>query len=431
MKRTIYNKIYIFIISAIILLSSINIVNSTRTVEFENNSNNEFDYILSLIEQVNESLISNYLEGIVSFGPRYTGTESCRKSAEYIFNEFKNQGLNVSYQKWNSLGFSSQNVIGSLNNKESNIDSTIIICAHYDTTETSSGANDDGSGIASLLTLSNIFSKVSLNHTLRFIAASGEEIGTFGSHFYSKYCYDNGDDIIAVINLDTIGYTTDNGGNFLYLLKTDRSQWIASMTQEICNEFGDFVNLIVKPIANRRNDHQSFIEYGFDAVQFVQLERGDYPLHTPEDTLDKINYSYLTKVVKLVLILSYKIGKKEFDIRVRINSPKEGYLYFLNNPIINLPGFNIRGTGLRGMTYLIGKTIAGIDISTNENISSVAYCIDGHSSFSGFLQEPPFEWIIEKSYWTIMPLFGKHILSVYVTTENGNIAYDEMDIFII
>ena len=57
----------------------------------------------------------------------------------------------------------------------------------------------------------------------------------------------------------------------------------------------------------------------------------------------------------------------EFDTRVILTSPKEGFLYIFNNPIFHLPGFNIRGTGLRGMTYLIGNTIADVKISTNEN----------------------------------------------------------------
>ena len=203
------------------------------------------------------------------------------------------------------------------------------------------------------------------------------------------------------------------------------------MVFEICKDYNQYLDINIKPIANRRNDHQSFLEYGFNSVQFVQLERGDYPLHTTNDTIDKINYSYLSKVVKLVLILGYKISNMEFDTRVILTSPKEGFLYIFNNPLFHLPGFNIRGTGLRGMTYLIGNTIADVKISTNENINSVAFCLDGHSAFSGFLEKPPYEWKIEKPFWTILPLRGKHTLSVFVTTESGIVAYDEMDIFII
>jgi hypothetical protein len=415
----------------LILLSTIKPVNSQNSNGLKSSINNILDDILFLIEKVDVSLISYYLENLVSFGPRSTGSENCRLSAEYIYDEFNSLGLNVSYHNWDSMKYSSQNVVASLSYNNSSNDSIIILCAHYDTTETSPGANDDGSGIASLLTIANILSDLTFNHTIRFVAFSGEEIGTYGSHFYAKNCYDNGDNIIAVLNLDTIGFTTESGGKFVYLLKTDRSQWISSMTKNICEGYQNYLDIILKSISNRRNDHQSFLEYGFDAVQFVQLERGDYPLHTPNDTINKINYSYLSKVVKLVLILSYKIANMEIDTQVQFISPKEGYLYISNNPILHLPGFNIRGTGLRGMTYLIGPTISKIKISSNENITSVAYCLDGHSAFSGFLENPPYEWIIQKSYWTVKPFLGKYVLSVYVTMESGNVVYDEMDIFII
>ena len=431
MYNKIQKKIIAYILAFFFLLSIIIPVSSEKTRELKNVITNISDDVISLIEKVNESLISYYLEKLVSYAPRFTGTENCRQSAKYIFDEFKALELDVSYHNWKSSQYSSQNIVATLNRDDASHDSVIILCAHYDTTETSPGANDDGSGIATLLAIANILSEFSFKNIIRFVAFSGEEIGTYGSHFYARDCYDAGDNIIAVLNIDTVGFTTDAGEQSLYLLKTDRSQWISLMAFEICKDYNQYLDINIKPIANRRNDHQSFLEYGFNSVQFVQLERGDYPLHTPNDTIDKINYSYLSKVVKLVLILGYKISNMEFDTRVILTSPKEGFLYIFNNPIFHLPGFNIRGTGLRGMTYLIGNTIADVKISTNENINSVAFCLDGHSAFSGFLEKPPYEWKIEKPFWTILPLLGKHTLSVFVTTESGIVAYDEMDIFII
>ena len=46
-------------------------------------------------------------------------------------------------------------------------------------------------------------------------------------------------------------------------------------------------------------------------------------------------------------------------------------------------------------------------------------------------KEPPYEWKIQRPVWSILPLIGKHKISVYVWTTDGKVAYDEMDIFII
>ena len=51
--------------------------------------------ITNLINQVNESLLSYFLEGLLDCGPRYTGTKNCQKAANFINDEFKEMGLPV------------------------------------------------------------------------------------------------------------------------------------------------------------------------------------------------------------------------------------------------------------------------------------------------------------------------------------------------
>src|SRR4030042_5346439 len=60
------------------------------------------DNIVSLIENLNEEVILEFLENLTSFGPRVTGTEACDKSGEYIYNKFIDMGLDTRYQYWNN-----------------------------------------------------------------------------------------------------------------------------------------------------------------------------------------------------------------------------------------------------------------------------------------------------------------------------------------
>jgi hypothetical protein len=384
-----------------------------------------------MIKQINETLLSKYLGELVEFGPRFTGTESCDNAAQYIYNEFEKLNLDVFYDEWNSKDYQSKNIVANLKGSKSNNDEIIIICAHYDTTETSPGANDDGSGIASMLTIANICCKYSFNNSIRFIAFSGEEIGTYGSHHYAKEAYNNGDNIIAVLNLETFGYTSGNGEE-LFILKTPRTEWLSKFSNEIAEIYYEYHNLDLIAIGNRPCDHQAFLEFGYDAVQYVQLNRDDYPLHTPEDSIDKINFPYLTNVTKLMLAITGELANKKIDIQIRILTPYEGYLYFMDNPLIQLPGFNkMFKLDLRGMTYLIGKAIVRVNITTNSEIESVFFCIDGLSTFYGECKEPPYEWKIQQCVWRSVPLIGRHTIGVYVWTKDKNVAYDEMDIFVI
>jgi hypothetical protein len=99
---------------------------------------------------------------------------------------------------------------------------------------------------------------------------------------------------------------------------------------------------------------------------------------------------------------------------------------------MKLPGLNTGSRGFRGLTYILGKTIIRVNITSKSDIESVFFCVDGISEFSGECKEPPYQWTIERtSMWRKFPLTGKHIIGVYVWTVDGKVAYDEMDIFIL
>jgi hypothetical protein len=393
----------------------------------ELNFNND---VVEMINQVDESLILYYLENLVSFGPRFVGSDNCSKAADFIYNEFLKMGLNAKKERWIYIKYQCQNVVATVEGTDPNSDAIFIICAHYDTTKNSPGANDDGSGIAAMLAIANICSNYSFEHTIRFIAFSGEEVGTYGSFAYAKKVYKRGDNIRAVLNLETFGYTSE-GGKELFVLKTERAEWLSQFSQEISKKYFDLIKLNIITNGNRPCDHQAFLEYGYDAIQYVQLNRDDYPIHTPEDSLDKINFSYLSQVTKLILAIAVELANKPIDLQVRITTPYEGYLYFRDVIALPLPGFNLWITGFRAMTYIFGNTTARVEITTDSNIESVFFCIDGISDMGAEFKEPPYEWEIQKPVWSLFPLIGKHKISVYVWTTDGKVAYDEMDIFII
>ena len=83
------------------------------------------------------------------------------------------------------------------------------------------------------------------------------------------------------------------------------------------------------------------------------------------------------------------------------------------------------------MTYLVGRSIARINITTDEEINNVIFSIDGNTDFEGMFIDPPYEYTIKKPAIQLFRLRGKHKLGVYVCTEKGKTAYDEMDFYAI
>ena len=258
------------------------------------------DNILSIIQQIDKEMVLGYLEDIVSFGPRFTGTESCEQAADYIYNEFESMGMSVRYHnasddKWNVI-----NVEATLPGVNVNSNKIYIICAHYDTDYMSQGADDDGSGVAAVLASAKVMSQYSFNNTIRFITFGGEEQFMLGSTRYAKDAKENGDNIIAVLNADMIGSVTwkwwDKETKYIDIWYNDKSAWIANFTYNVSTRFYDHIKIKVNKAGYKGlSDHASFWNEGFDAIQYKHGGEKPYP-----DIIEYVNILYNTKVIKLI-----------------------------------------------------------------------------------------------------------------------------------
>jgi|GEM_PF-335137 len=414
--------IIIFLISNFFIIPLIN-ANTQTNSSFSNENN-----IIEMINQVNKSIIFKYHDGLMAFGARYTGSENCTLAAEYIYNCFENLGLNVTYHDWKLSGYKSSNIIATLPGKDPDSNAIFIISAHYDCSESSMGANDDGSGVAGMLAIAEIMSNYSFNHTIKFIAFSGEEIGTYGSLTYARDAYKKGDNIVAVINVDMIGYAvTLEGGKLISFMHPERSTWIFDFAETVSNDYYDFFKLLVESKPNHRGaDHQAFVDYGYDGVWVVHHDI--YPwCNTPLDTPDRLNWSYQVNATKFLIALMGEISNKPIDVQAVITAPYEGYLYILGFPLISLNFLKNGFSGVRGITIIFGNAMAKVDIISNEEIDHVIFCLD--NDFLFWDSDPPYEWKIIG--WFITTAIGRHILRVFVYTNSGKMGYDEMDLFML
>ena len=272
---------------------------STLYMKFNLDSPNEF--IIDVIKQMNETLYLGYLENITAFGPRVTGTNACHEAGDYIYNEFQNMGLEVRYHYWNYGGYSDRNIEATLFGSNESSDAIYIICGHYDTVANCPGADDDASGVATVLSTAFILHNYALNYTIRFVAFSGEEQWMLGSHEYAREAYENGDNIIAVLNVDMIGFAITSGqGSYIKIYKNEASNWISDFTINVSEEYYNYIFLEVIPLGESPSDQLYFWEYGYDGVFYHEYEF-NYYYHTPQDTIGNMNVTYATKFSKLIL----------------------------------------------------------------------------------------------------------------------------------
>jgi len=260
------------------------------------------DVVISMIEQVDISIYLSYLENITSFGPRLTGTSSCVAAAEYIYNQFQSMGLAVRYHPWTYGGYSSNNVEATINGTDESSDEIYIICAHYDTVASSPGADDDGSGTVAVLIAAYIMSQYQFNHTIKFVAFSGEEEGLYGSRIYAQQAAAQNWNIVGVLNADMISYAiTTSDGNNVVVYENTASEWLYTYTVNVNTEYNDYIHLTLHHAGTSSgSDHYYFWQNGYSAVFYFEYEMTPY-YHTAQDTIAHINATYAVKNVRLIL----------------------------------------------------------------------------------------------------------------------------------
>lgn len=418
------NKLRSILIIGILLLQTGSVFSSEQT-DIEKKYTTEAN-IIDMIEQVNESLLYYYHNELMKFAPRFTGTESCKLAGEYLYEAFEEMGLDVEFHEWKGRKFQDRNVVATLKGSDPSSTAIYIISGHFDTVIDAPGADDDASGVAAVLASAKVMSQYSFNHTVRFIAFSGEEVGTWGSYYYARNTYYNGDNIIAVLNADMVGYAnTTRGGRIMRFHTIGRSQWIAEFTNEVCKKYNTYYDMFIELIPNYTgSDHMAFLYYGYDSVWIAHKD--GYPWgHSPEDTIDHINFTYETVATKALMSTLAELAIKPIDIQVILKTPLEGYLYLFNKPI-KAPSKGDRWTkDRRGSTYIFGRAYASAEVISDEEIDSVMFCID--DNFMLIDIESPYEWKIQGKF---KPLFGKYTLKIYAYTKSGKMATDEMDIVI-
>jgi len=263
-------------------------------------------YLEDLMRQVNETRLHHHIKTIQGFGPHPTGSTSLDDVGEYIYSSFQSFNNQTVYDTWEVDGITGKNIVATIPGETQ---SQFILTAHYDTIDVSPGADDDGSGIASILMIAELLNSFEFYQTIKFIIFSGEEIGLLGSTHYAQNAYDSNVDIIGVLSLDKIGYAvTHDDGNKVRHHANQQSQWMIEISKDIISKYHSLIGLeVIGRSFDPSSDHQAFVNHGFYGSNLVE-EALNPMYHTSEDIIEYINFSYLSKITKLALGLTAKIA---------------------------------------------------------------------------------------------------------------------------
>ena len=184
----------------------------------------------------------------------------------------------------------SQNVIAEISGTDGRV---VVLGGHYDTVPDVPGANDNGSGIASLMVAARQIADNHYPFTVRIIAFGAEELGLYGSrHYVESLTDDERGSIVAMLNYDALA-----GSEVLGVTGDSELQDIAV---ELARDAGIELRRRLLP-RNASSDHASFLAVDIPAVFFMDNDFSR--IHTPDDKLDFINEDLMGQSVYIGLAL--------------------------------------------------------------------------------------------------------------------------------
>ncbi|HEU4554109.1 MAG TPA: M28 family peptidase, partial [Chitinophaga sp.] len=208
------------------------------------------------------------------------------------------------------------NVIGYINNDALK---TIVIGAHFDHLgygedhnslgtggkAIHNGADDNASGTAAMLELGRLL-KAGRFHSNNFIlvAFSGEELGLFGSRYFTTHAPVPMEQVNFMINMDMVGRLDAAKG--LQIGGVGTSPAWGPLLQQVP---AAGIKLTYDSSGVGPSDHTSFYRAHVPVLFFFTGSHADY--HKPTDDVDKINYNGELSIVKYIYTLLEKAEKQE------------------------------------------------------------------------------------------------------------------------
>ncbi|MEX2219511.1 MAG: M28 family peptidase [Phycisphaerales bacterium] len=256
-----------------------------------------------------------------------------RQAEAYLENELTRAGLQPRRQTYRVLGVDCTNFDAEVRGTEKP-DEIVVLGAHYDALHGTTAANDNASGVAAVLALARRCATGGLSgaaapagatapkRTLRFALFMNEEPPFFwtdqmGSLVYARACKARGENIVAMLTPETIGYYSDEPrsqhypipvpgyptqGNFIlfagmYEARALVRRCVGTFRRECpfpC--YGAAATIMVPWIG--ASDHWSFWKQDYPALMITDTAPLRYPhYHTPQDTPDKIDDERTARVV--------------------------------------------------------------------------------------------------------------------------------------
>lgn len=166
--------------------------------------------VQQIVDLVEADTVLSFVQRMQDFRTRYSTHDSCDAAANWVASKFNDYGCDSVFFQYHTGGHA-PNVIGVKWGVVYPDSIYAVIDGHLDATSNQApniapGADDNASGTAAAIEAARVMKDFLFEHSVRYIAFTGEEFGLYGSDYYAVQARANDDSILGVLNGDMIGY---------------------------------------------------------------------------------------------------------------------------------------------------------------------------------------------------------------------------------
>lgn len=246
------------------------------------------------------------------------------KSAQAIEAAFRGLGYEPQSQRFETAGVAVRNIWVTIEPTASNTPAhSLVVGAHYDSAGRSPGANDNGSGTASVIELARLLKDYKPSHArIHLVAFVNEEAPYWGgpdqgAARFADMLLGRGEAIDGMLSLETLGWFSDAPGSQKYpapfnLIYPDTGNFVAFVGMPGSRHFlhrvlapfrritavptiGGIAPSFIDGIA--WSDHKAFSDRGIPALMLTDTAPFRYPhYHRATDTPDKVDVETLARI---------------------------------------------------------------------------------------------------------------------------------------
>jgi hypothetical protein len=295
--------------------------------------------IEQIVSRISQDQYEVYVQNLEDFGTRYYFAPQNEAVAGYIHDEFASFGLEVSYHVFTYfVDQTFKNVVATIPGI-TDPDKIYIVSAHFDSSSRfpstdAPGADDNASGMGAVLEIARVLSQYKFANTIKFIAFNLEEVLCTGSEIYADEAKANGDQILALINLDMIGYAPKNNND----LEVIGNYWLRKRIKDNADQYTTLSTDRHSdvPVGDAQWFHTSNYP-GSASVLCIEdtpeeIYDGSNPYYgTTEDTSENLNFDFATDVVMAIAASMADLAGVAEDVPGQ-NDPPEGDIPPVEDP---------------------------------------------------------------------------------------------------